>query len=65
VIGDLAAVDMQDLTGDVGRRLQEHDAVHDVADLAGYSEDTLQIRRLRARLPPAVDYALLSPWPVR
>ena len=36
--GDLTAVDVQDLAGDVGRRLQEQDAVYDVADLAGPPE---------------------------
>ena len=35
VAGDLTAVDVQDLAGDVGRGLQEQDAVHHVADLAG------------------------------
>ncbi len=34
----LAAVDVQDLAGDVGRGLQEQDAVHDVADLACAAE---------------------------
>ena len=32
--GDLAAVDVQDLAGNERRRLQEKDAVDDVADLA-------------------------------
>ena len=34
VTGDLSAVYVQDLSGDVRRGLQEQDAVHDVADLA-------------------------------
>ena len=34
--GGLAAVDVQDLAGDVRRRLQEQDAVDHVADLAGF-----------------------------
>ena len=34
VTGDLATVDMEDLARDVGRRLQEQNAVDDVADLA-------------------------------
>jgi hypothetical protein len=38
VAGDLAAVDVQDLTGDIGRGLQEKDAVDDVADLADPAE---------------------------
>ena len=38
VAGDLTAVDVQDLAGDVGRGLQEQDAVHHVADLAGPPE---------------------------
>ena len=33
--GDLAAVDVQDLAGDVRRRLQEQDTVDHVADLPG------------------------------
>src|SRR5215469_5191859 len=37
VAGDLAAVDVQDLPGDVRRGLQEQHAVHHVADLA-YAE---------------------------
>ena len=36
--GGLAAVDVQDLAGDVGRRLQEQNGVHHVADLAGPAE---------------------------
>jgi hypothetical protein len=38
VTGALAAIDVQDLAGDVGRGLQEENAVDDVADLAGPSE---------------------------
>jgi len=38
VTGDLAAVDVQDLAGDMRRCLQEQDAVPDVADLAGAPE---------------------------
>jgi len=38
VAGDLPAVDVEDLAGDVRRRLQEQDAVDHVADLAGVPE---------------------------
>src|SRR5690349_20266320 len=38
VSGYLAAVDVHDLACDVGRRLEEEDAGHDVADLADPSE---------------------------
>ena len=38
VAGDLATVDVQDLAGDERRRLQEQDAVDDVADLAHVPE---------------------------
>jgi len=34
VAGDPAAIDVQDLPGDMGRCLQEQHAVHNVADLA-------------------------------
>ena len=38
VASGLAAVDVQDLPSDVGRGLQEQDAVDDVADLADAAE---------------------------
>jgi hypothetical protein len=55
VTGDLTAVDVQDLAGDEGRRLEEQDAVHDVADLADPSqrvqpgERVVAFRRVRRR----------------
>jgi len=43
VTSGLAAVDVQDLAGDVGRRLQEQDAVDDVADLTGPAEPLIPL----------------------
>ena len=58
--GDLAAVDVQDLAGDERRRLQEEDAVDDVADLADVpnrgelgAEPGVALRRMHRRLDDA------------
>ena len=59
VAGDLAAVDVQDLAGDERRRLQEEDAVDDVADLAHApervepGERVVGLRRVLRRLDDA------------
>ena len=56
----LAAVDVQDLSSDVGRGLQEQDAVDDVADLADpaergelVTESVVAVRRVHRRLDDA------------
>ena len=58
--GGLAAVDVQDLPGDVRRCLQEQDAVDDVADLADaaerrklVTESVIAFRRVHRRLDDA------------
>ena len=60
VTGGLAAVDVQDLAGDVRRCLQEQDAVDDVADLADapergkpVTESVIAVRRVHRRLDDA------------
>jgi hypothetical protein len=60
VPGDLATVDVQDLSRDVRSRLQEQDAVDDVADLANASERgkpvtelLVAVRRVHRRLDDA------------
>src|ERR1700733_7087497 len=60
VAGDLPAVDVQDLAGDERRRLQEEDAVDDVADLAHMpdwgelrAEPDVALRRMHRRLDDA------------
>ena len=60
VAGDLAAVDMKDLAGNERRRLQEKDAVDDVADLAHVpyrrelgAETGIALRRMHRRLDDA------------
>jgi hypothetical protein len=45
VTGAPAAVDVQDLAGDVWRRLEEQDGVHHVADLT----DAPEVLQRRAR----------------
>ena len=58
--GDLAAVDVHDLAGDEGRRLQEEDGVDDVIDLAdvpewdeALPETGVALRGMRRRLNDA------------
>ena len=58
--GDLAAVDVQDLPGNVRRCFQEQDSVDDVADLADASkrkkpatEFLVAVRRVHRRLDDA------------